>query len=150
MNSPIALSKRLLEVLPPIVQNLRSDARIAVKGQLTLPQFRILGALNRGLQTVGAIAEEQGVAQPTASKMVDGLVKRGLIKRVSSPNDRRQIHLELSKKGISTFQQGKQAVQMRMSLRLKKLSASEREILAQALNNIDELVNEKRDLAKAS
>lgn len=57
---------------------------------MTVPQFRILAAIKRGLQYTSQIAEHQGVSQPTMFKMVNGSVKRGLVKRLSEKDDRRQ------------------------------------------------------------
>lgn len=140
MNTPEELSKRLLEVLPPIVQKLRAEARVAVKGKITMPQFRILANIKQGFMTVSAIAENQMVAQPTASKMIDGLVNRGFIKRVASKDDRRKIHLELSKKGMTTFLECRGQVQKQMSNNMKTLTSDEREKLATALNYFESIL----------
>src|SRR5437867_1708747 len=115
MNSPTAISKRLLTILPPIVHKIRAQARIAAKGRLTMPQFRILAYIDRGLCNVGSLAEEAAVAQPTMSKMVDGLVNRGLIRRIADKTDRRSIKLALTKKGALALSASKRALESHMS-----------------------------------
>ncbi|MBN8554129.1 MAG: MarR family transcriptional regulator [Deltaproteobacteria bacterium] len=139
-NSPLSLSKKLLEILPPIVHKLRTIARTSVKGKVTLAQFRILAQINSGVKTVGEMAELQAVAQPTMSKMVDGLVRRGLVKRNFAVQDRRQIHLVLTKKGLSTYQHGRGAVEVYLSQEMRTLSEKERASLAEALIQIENVL----------
>ncbi|MBS3788241.1 MarR family transcriptional regulator [Candidatus Bipolaricaulota bacterium] len=58
------------------------------------------GAHNRN-KNVGSIARRLQIAQPTASRLVDSLVKKGVIKRERSETDRRKVKLELTEKGKS-------------------------------------------------
>ncbi|MDB5037545.1 MAG: MarR family protein [Bacteriovoracaceae bacterium] len=144
MNSPLTIAKRLLEVIPPIVQKIRSEARLAVKGKITLPQFRILSNISQGIKTVGGIAEVHGVAQPTMSKMVDGLVKRGMIKRIADKDDRRQINLALSKKGADLYRQSLKSIQLQLSKALSELNLTERNSLAKTLDQLSLILPRKR------
>lgn len=52
-------------------------------------------------KNVSSIARRLQIAQPTASRMVDSLVEKGLVKRERSQADRRKVKLELTKKGKS-------------------------------------------------
>lgn len=137
MTNPLNVSIRLLEVLPIIVHHIRRQAREAVKGRITLPQFRTLAQIGRGISTVNELAEIQSVAQPTMSKMVDGLAKRGLVKRKASVLDRRQIHLELTGKGRSNLNQGMKALQHQLSREISTLSKDELKQLSIAIRNLD-------------
>lgn len=134
--TPLDLAQQLISVLPPIMQQLRAQARVAIKGKLTLPQFRILANIRTGINTVGGIADNIGVTQPTMSKMVDGLVLKGLIKRETHISDRRQINLTLTKKGDTLFLQSRQLVQMSLSQKFKSIPIEHRSELTAALNLI--------------
>ncbi|MAS15380.1 MAG: MarR family transcriptional regulator [Nitratireductor sp.] len=49
--------------------------------------------------TLSALAAKEGVSAPTASRIVDSLVRDGLVERLADPEDRRAVRLSASKKG---------------------------------------------------
>ena len=60
-------------------------------GGLTLPQYFLLQPLLDGSpHGVGELAEAAGVAGPTATKMLDGLERGGMVERRASTTDRRR------------------------------------------------------------
>lgn len=70
-------------------------------------QHQLLLAL-RGLPkgaapTVGALAERLLVRHHTAVELADRLARRGMIRRVRSPHDRRQVMLEITARGRDTL-----------------------------------------------
>ena len=68
--------------------------------EVTLTQYRSLVVLaSRGPQGVAALAEAVSVTPPTASRMCDRLVKKGLVRRRTDRRDRRQVRLALSPGG---------------------------------------------------
>jgi DNA-binding MarR family transcriptional regulator len=68
--------------------------------EVTLTQYRTLVVLaSRGPQSVGALAEAVAVTAPTASRMVDRLVRKRLVQRRTDANDRRQMRLALTEPG---------------------------------------------------
>ena len=68
--------------------------------EVTLTQYRSLVVLaSRGPQGVAALAEAVSVAPPTASRMCDRLVKKGLVTRRTDRRDRRQVRIALSPGG---------------------------------------------------
>lgn len=68
--------------------------------EVTMTQYRSLVVLaSRGPQTVAALAEALAVTPPTASRMCERLVKKGLVKRRSDRQDRRQVHVGLTPQG---------------------------------------------------
>jgi len=77
----------------------RSLADIAE--EVTLTQYRTLVVLaSRGPQNLVGLAEAVGVTPATATRMCDRLVKKKLIVRQSEQDDRRQVRLALTKKGL--------------------------------------------------
>lgn len=71
-----------------------------VAGEVTLTQYRSLVVLaSRGPQSVAALADEVGVTPPTASRLCDRLVRKGLIRRSENSRDRRFVNLALTPTG---------------------------------------------------
>ena len=69
-------------------------------GGLSSAQYHLLSSLADGGELpVGQLAIEAGVAAPTASKMVEGLVQAGLVERRESASDRRVKHVALTTAG---------------------------------------------------
>ena len=73
-------------------------------GGVSVVQLRGLTVL-RDLETanLGRLAEEMGVALSTASRLVDRLVRAGLVDRRPSPRTRREIELAVSTAGRATL-----------------------------------------------
>lgn len=68
--------------------------------EVTLTQYRSLVVLaSRGPQGVAALAEAVAVTPPTASRLVDRLIKKGLVRRRTDRNDRRQVRIALTEPG---------------------------------------------------
>ncbi len=67
---------------------------------VTLPQYRALVVLaSRGPRMIREIAEELGVNPSTGTRMCDRLVRKGLIRRSRTPQDRRAVRLTLTAAG---------------------------------------------------
>ncbi len=67
---------------------------------VTLTQYRSLVLLaSRGPQSVAELAEAVAVTPPTASRLCDRLVKKGLVRRRTDRHDRRQVHIALTQSG---------------------------------------------------
>jgi DNA-binding MarR family transcriptional regulator len=79
----------------------RYSRRIARDAGLSVPQVLCLRTLADadGEVTVGAIADAVQLSRSTATGLVDGLVKKGLITRVRSAADRRRVVLGLTPAG---------------------------------------------------
>jgi DNA-binding MarR family transcriptional regulator len=68
--------------------------------EVTLTQYRTLVVLaSRGPQSLAELAEAVDVTPPTATRMCDRLIKKGLIVRRHERGDRRLIRLTLAKNG---------------------------------------------------
>ncbi|HYK88296.1 MAG TPA: MarR family transcriptional regulator [Acidobacteriota bacterium] len=72
----------------------------AISGQLTVSQAKLLKLVSLSdAQTVGDVAAFLGISNAAASKAVDKLVRRNLMRRREGETDRRSIHLSLSDLG---------------------------------------------------
>lgn len=132
-------AKQILEIVPRTMRVLRSEIRALAKSELTVPQFRILIHLSESARNNNQLAESQGVSVAAMSRMVDGLVKRGLIKRAASLKDRRQIFLELSAEGRKVHERLQAEVQKSLASRVSKLDNKPKQALIQGLNVLGEM-----------
>lgn len=71
-----------------------------VAEEVTLAQYRALVVLaSQGPQRVASLADALGVTPPTATRMTDRLVRRGLVRRRGSRQDRREVYVALTAAG---------------------------------------------------
>lgn len=68
-------------------------------GGISLAQYHLLEPLDAGPCTNRQLAEAAGVASPTATRMIDVLLARGLVTRVEDPTDRRAVLISLTDTG---------------------------------------------------
>lgn len=79
---------------------LRDFHALLAPARMRVPEWRVLGTLSRGGgYTVGALARATLFKQPTLSKLLDGLERRGLVRRVVGAMDLRQALVELTPAG---------------------------------------------------
>jgi DNA-binding MarR family transcriptional regulator len=72
---------------------------------LTLAQLRALVTLHvHGSQTIGGLGRALGVSEPTASLLVERLVRRGLVRRGEDAADRRRVLVSLTESAAHAFE----------------------------------------------
>ncbi len=82
----------------------RSLAEVAE--EVTLPQYRALVVLAaKGPQRSVSLAEALGVTPPTATRMCDRLVRKGLVRRRGARDDRREVRVSLTPAGQELVQE---------------------------------------------
>jgi DNA-binding MarR family transcriptional regulator len=75
-------------------------SRLLAEDGCTLDQWRVLRALADGEgHLMGEVAAELLLAQPTLTRVVDGLVDRALVYRRASDADGRKVSVHLSRQG---------------------------------------------------
>ena len=82
------------------LSGITAQSLMSANEEVTLAQFRTLQALSsQGSQTVTALAEHLDVHASTMTRMCSRLVTRGLVERVPSSIDRREVVIRLSTTG---------------------------------------------------
>jgi DNA-binding MarR family transcriptional regulator len=69
------------------------------RGPLHRGMASVLGTLGDGPQTIGRLAEQEGVAQPTLTRMVVRLEREGLVQRTRSTDDGRVVVVAMTHAG---------------------------------------------------
>src|SRR6185436_7836442 len=115
----------ILDGLPPVMWFIRRYMRQQRVSGLSVPQFRALCLLARfPTASLSHIAEHLGSSQPSASRLISGLVTRGLVTRKEAPGDRRQVTLALTPLGKSVQAASHRATQERLAEEIAHLPES--------------------------
>jgi DNA-binding MarR family transcriptional regulator len=120
--------------------------RVIDESGLTFIQMKVLMTLAGSLDdapTLSPIAEKLGLSLPSASRAVDGLVKRKLVARTEDPTDRRQRRLSLTDSGRELADRIVAARLEGLGQFAASLTEDERERLDEAL----ELLLEREEIA---
>jgi DNA-binding MarR family transcriptional regulator len=100
----------------------------------------VLAALrDSGPQRITALADSEGVAQPTMTTLVARLEKRGLVARGDDPEDARAVRVAVTDQGLERLEARRVARVAVLDERLRALDAAEREVLVAALPVLDKL-----------
>jgi DNA-binding MarR family transcriptional regulator len=125
----VQCAREVLDAVPPVMWFIRRQMRTH-RGGLSLAQFRSLVRVERPPQaTLSSVAEHLGATLPTASRIVAGLVDKGLMIRNDCRWDRRQVLLELTGRGREVLKNARKWTQQYMELELEKLTQSQRKAL---------------------
>jgi DNA-binding MarR family transcriptional regulator len=124
----------LMDTAPKIFQSIRVEMRRGRGADLSIPQFRTLGFVQRNPDSsLSDLADHLGLTLPSVSKLVDGLVKQKLINRQEATTDRRRLTLMLTKNGESIVNSAQVSAQANLAKILSCLSNDELTIIHQAM-----------------
>lgn len=111
--------------------------------QLSLPQALLLsGLLHEPELTVGALAEQAMVSNPTATRMLDALERDGLIERRKCQRDRRAVLVSLTDEGRAVVQDSWSDLNEGLTRASATLSERERGEATQLLERLAQLMDE--------
>ena len=132
--SPHECAREVVEVVPLIMRALVGEMRRHDATDLSVPQFATLAFLSRNEGAcLSDAAEHFGLRLPSMSKMIDGLVIRGLVLRRTNPADRRRITLALSERGGDALQVAREATRVFLAERLSGLTESQLAAVVQTM-----------------
>ena len=118
-----------------VVRLVRAEIRESRPGQLSLQQVQALACVERQPgASLSWVAEQIGLALPSASHLVDALVRRGLLARRSDTTDRRRVRLDLTARGASALRRAVDVARAMVAERLASLTAPERRAVAEAID----------------
>jgi DNA-binding MarR family transcriptional regulator len=85
---------------------MEEELKETTKSRVTASQLRVLKLVARtNARRIGDVADFLAVSNAAASKAVDRLVRRGLLRRNESPSDRRAVELSLTTEGRTVLAQ---------------------------------------------
>jgi DNA-binding MarR family transcriptional regulator len=123
----------------------RMRGRFGDEGELSLSQYHLLEPLIGGERLATCeLALAAGVTAPTATRMLSGLEREGLIERVPCEADRRVVHVVLTEDGRERVLAKRARGDARRAEIFASLSAGERREAARLLERLATAVEELR------
>ena len=93
-----------------------------------------------GPLSLNALSDAEHVRAPTMSRIVEHLVKDGLVTREADPADRRSVKIAATDAGRALLDEGRARRVQAIGTRLKKLADSERRALYRGMELMERLV----------
>jgi DNA-binding MarR family transcriptional regulator len=130
------------ETMPPLWGMIRTHIRAeATKNfDITVEQFHILRHVRRGTGSISELATAKNISRPAISQAVEVLVKKGLLTRVQSSQDRRFVELTLTESGNNLLDSVFQDTREWMKERMSTLSTDELETVSKAMTALKKML----------
>lgn len=107
---------------------------------LTVPQFRTLCYTDSTPgSSLSDTADFIGLSLPAMSRLVDGLVDKGLIKRRPSADDRRHLRLSVTPAGQTALRGARAQAQTRLAEVVSQLDSAQHHALLRTMRMVREL-----------
>jgi DNA-binding MarR family transcriptional regulator len=130
-----ACAAEILDVVPTVMRFIRTEMRGRRAPGLSVPQFRTLMYVHRNQErSLTDVSEHLGLTPASTSTLVDGLARRGLLRREASASDRRRISLSLSATGHAAMESVRRETRATLAAALSALSASDLQAIARAMS----------------
>jgi DNA-binding MarR family transcriptional regulator len=118
-------------------------ARLLVRqlgGELSRTEIGLLSTLGGGPQRITALAELEGLAQPTMTSMVKQLEQRGLVKRQRQADDGRVVLVNLTDTGSVALEEYRARARAVLGSYLTEIPDEQVEALAAATDALAQLI----------
>jgi DNA-binding MarR family transcriptional regulator len=102
----VALADQIRSLCAVVTKIARADLEMRLDSHnsgISAIEHGVLRQLSHGVNSMAEISRLMGVAPSTLVYVVDGLVKKKLVKRGKDPKDRRREPIQLEKKGAALF-----------------------------------------------
>jgi DNA-binding MarR family transcriptional regulator len=104
--------------------------------ELTLPQAQVLRVLRRGPLPTGQLAAQLRISAPAITQLTDRLIRKGLIERRATADDRRCVIVALSQEGAYLVNQFRRRRCDIFSRALADLSEADRQQVLEGLRKV--------------
>ncbi len=122
-------------VVADVIEN--NLLRDVTGGRMTFPQLKLLRIVAlEAVRSISEVAAFLGVSKAAASKSVDGLVRRRLLKRTEGKPDRRSIHVSLTAQGRRLMTAYDRARDARLGALFSEFTAAELAHTAKLLDRL--------------
>ncbi|WP_091602516.1 MarR family winged helix-turn-helix transcriptional regulator [Arthrobacter koreensis] len=144
-------SLQLSRELRPMLPRLYHLSRRRIPGwDLTTSQSSAMSTLvDRGPLRMSELAALEGVQLPSATSVVNGLVKLGLVERRADPADRRAVVIDLTPKGRRQVDELVDRRNHSFALLLDRLDEQDRRLLEDAVPAVARLLSLGPDTPEA-
>jgi DNA-binding MarR family transcriptional regulator len=149
-NAPLRCARELLDTVPQVMRIIRAYMRGHRSG-LTVPQFRTLCYLtDADGSSLSAAADFIGLSLPAMSRMVEGLVDKGMLKRRPCPDDRRHVRLSVTPSGEAAITESRQLAQEKLAVVVAQLSRDQQRAVVESMQLLREVFTHEMPAASNS
>lgn len=142
---PQSPAHRVLRALPTVARTLAAVVRESGgELDLSMAQLSTLRLLADHDCPAGEVARRLRVSMPTVTTVADGLVGKGLVRRFTPDEDRRQVRLQITPSGNAVLERCLRAVEARLEEALAPLPPEQRQRLAEAAEQLLAVFREVR------
>ncbi|MEO1420961.1 MAG: MarR family transcriptional regulator [Pseudomonadota bacterium] len=121
--------------------DLHSQKLMKVSG-LTAPQLLVIQAIEReGSPSTSALARSISVSQATMTRIIDRLVRAGLVLRRKSDSDKRVVNISLTELGHAKLDSAPEPLQAEFLKEFRKLEDWEQQMLKSSLARIAKMMD---------
>lgn len=133
-------AKLASELRPALTRLYLSLRRNSPATEYTAAQASALASLyEHGAMRMGELAARESIRMPTATSLVDGLIRSSLVTRHADPTDRRAVVIELTDRGHDVLRRVRAQRDDALNAALNGLSTDHRAALADAVEALEEL-----------
>lgn len=133
------ITENLISIHPLLYKSISKPLR--TKTSITPGGMFVMGSLKRhGTLSMSDIGKCLSMPKPHITVIVDKLIDEGYVERLSDPKDRRIVNISLTTKGMTDFEEIKQAVSENLKIKLSTLSDEEQDRLAVASQQVKEIL----------
>jgi DNA-binding MarR family transcriptional regulator len=105
--------------------------------KLTGPQLIVLSQITKNDNIpIGKLADLVSLSNATVTGIVDRLEKRGLVTRIRSTNDRRQVLIKATDNGIHIFKSAPSPLQEQFLNKFNELNVNDQQAILSALEEV--------------
>jgi DNA-binding MarR family transcriptional regulator len=140
----LATAQQVMEAVPLVMRSIRAQLRSHRRADSSVPQFRTMSYIDQNDgASLSELASFIGLSLPSMSKLIEGLVARKLVTRVSASLDRRRICLSLTALGRDELRSARRSTERYLGGRLAGLDEAELEAVAHAMQLLKELFEQE-------
>ncbi len=110
-------------------------------GGLSVTEVGILRSLAEGPRRITALADAEGLAQPTTTLLVKRLERGGLVSRERQDDDRRVVLVRITEPGAAAVADFRERAFARLAGYLDRLPERELDTLAAAIGALQDLID---------
>jgi DNA-binding MarR family transcriptional regulator len=118
------------------IRSMQSDERVT-EGQRSV----LFSLSNNGPQTLGSLSDHERVTPPSMNRTINGLVKAGLVTRVSAADDGRKVTIDLSDDGRAFIIETRRKRDAWFTKKLAGLTPEQRAIVDQSAAILREIAD---------
>lgn len=133
---------RVTGTLTQLVRHVDGRLRSSVDDNLGVTELGVLGSIDRGIELPSAIARAMKLDPARVTRIVDGLERRGYIKRGVDREDRRRCPLSVTPDGRGVLEHGREVVSCTMDSIIARLPTEQQDGLIDAMDSIRTILDE--------